>query len=83
MRESQRKAAVYGRALRAHLDDEGIAVRELARRIGDGDPNPVRANLYRYLSGKNMPSETTRARIAKALGVRPEELYVEELEGVV
>lgn len=57
--------------LRAALDDQGISVRSLAKRINPQTPETARSNLMRWLRGSHMPSRTSRRAVAVALGLEP------------
>lgn len=61
----------FGSMLRAHLDEQRVAVRELARRLAgtDGDVEKERRALNRYLSGDHVPQGERAARIEEALGL--------------
>ncbi len=75
---SKTRAAKYGRNLRRVLREQDVSVRELAMRLSDGESEKVRSGLYRYLRGTNMPSQSTRLRIAAALQVDPGEIFTDE-----
>lgn len=63
--------AAFGTILRAHLDEQRVPVRELARRIAatPGDIETERRALNRYLSGKHIPELERAVKIEAALGL--------------
>lgn len=57
----------YAQWLRREMDERGVSLRELARRLGPNDPETWRRSLRRYLKGM-VPLAKTKERIAAALG---------------
>lgn len=55
--------------LRAELDEHGLGVRTLARRMNPSEPEVARRALNRYLYEGAYPSEANRDLIAEALDV--------------
>jgi len=71
----------FGDILRRELDAAGLSVRQLSRRLADGDVRAEhqRRMLQRYISGQTSPSQAARDRIADALGI-PRDRFVEDAE---
>lgn len=63
------KSRALGSALKAALEEDGMALRELARRIGK-DPGVV----SRWLSGERSPKESEAAQILTVLGINGDRL---------
>ena len=62
--------------LRDALDETGVTVSELSRRIADqlvaADPESVRRLIYKHLDGTVTPGEPMRHAYARALGLPPD-----------
>lgn len=56
----------YGQHLRRYLDEHGISVRSLSRRLNPEKPEAARRQLNRIIKGRE-PRAATRERIADAL----------------
>ena len=61
--------APFAAKLRAELDRKGWGIRRLAREIDPANPEPVRRQIHRHLSGAHAPSRVTRLRYCDALGI--------------
>ena len=55
--------------LRAAIDDKGVSVRALSRKLNPRSPETARSNLMRWLRGAHVPSRTSRRAVAVALGL--------------
>lgn len=60
--------------LRAELDERGMGVRTLARKMKPDEPEVPRRMLNRILYEGSYPSEANRELIAEALGTDPTEV---------
>jgi lambda repressor-like predicted transcriptional regulator len=60
--------------LRAELDERGLGVRTLARKMNPGEPEIPRRMLNRILYEGSYPSEANRDLIAAALDTDPTEV---------
>ena len=62
----------FGQRLRLELDDAGLSIRELSKRLNQGQPDHARRNLTRWLAnGGNVPTRSNRQAVAVALGLDP------------
>lgn len=68
------------RWLRGQLDEQGLGIRTLAKKMNPADPEVPRRALNRVLYEGAMPSDANRRLIAVGLGVSPEELPSEDDE---
>lgn len=57
--------------LHAALDDQGISVRELARRLNPENPEAARSGIHKWLANKHEPHRASRRAVAVALGLEP------------
>lgn len=60
--------------LRRAIDEEGLTIAEVARRLDPDDPSRGERNLYRWLSRSStmLPSRASREALARALGREPD-----------
>lgn len=75
-----RRRSGFGEILRRELDEQGVSVRELARRLTVEQPEKLenmRRSLGRYISGEVSPGQSARETIAEALSV-DHEIFAEE-----
>lgn len=70
------KRSVFGEKLRAELDNQGVSIRGLARKMSPEQPEVMRRNLARWIGGYNSPSRIHRVAVADALGV-PREKFTD------
>jgi transcriptional regulator with XRE-family HTH domain len=65
--------SVFGHQLRVQLDAHPTikSVRRLARVMNPEHPEPMRRLLSKWIAGDSAPTEESRARAARALGVDP------------
>lgn len=72
----------FGRRLREELTRRDVSVRELARRMQPGNPEPMRRNVARWLSplpdSAVSPSGASVVAVAEALGCPADELADDE-----
>lgn len=69
--------SAFGDLLRRELEDRGVSLKELSRRLVGTDATPEQVNgrrrlLQKYLAGDVSPSAHARKEIAAALGLSPE-----------
>lgn len=64
--------------LRTQLDERGLGVRTLARKIDPQNPEAPRRAIYHYLRGST-PTEAYLTAIAEAFGVSRDEIPIEEV----
>lgn len=70
---TRKRRSLFGEILRAELDDQGISIRELARRLTPegGSLENTRRSLMRYVQGEVVPGVEMREAIASALSIDP------------
>lgn len=61
--------AQYARTLHQAMQKKGLSQADLARKVDMG-----RDSINTYIKGRTMPSVATQEKLARALGMRPEEL---------
>lgn len=75
--------STFGEILKTELDEQGVTIRELARRMTASDDfteiESKRRMLQRYLRGDVQPNERVRNEIADALAV-PRQRFDEDRE---
>lgn len=78
---ARKKRGSFGRILRSELEEQGVSIRELARRVAEneGHVESVRRLLHQYLSGEVSPRIEMRDRIADALMIEPS-VFAEDAE---
>ena len=69
----QKPRSPFGNLLRDALNETGVSIKELSRRIGqDGHAEAKRRLLQKYISGEVSPGVDARQEIAVALAIDPE-----------
>jgi len=70
---TRKRRSLFGEILRAELDDQGVSIRALARRLASDEEHleNTRRSLMRYIQGEVSPGPEMREAIAVALGIEP------------
>lgn len=74
MSPSPRPHESFKARLREAIDEQGLTIAELARRLDPEMPERAERNLYRWLSptSRILPSRASQQALAEALGLRPD-----------
>lgn len=64
----------FAQRVRGHMEEQGLSVRGLARRMDPSNVERARRNLHRWLDEGIAPNRASRREIASALGVDSESL---------
>lgn len=70
--------ATFNSRLRADLDNSGVSIAELGRRLNQRRPENGRRSVHKFLAGEHRPRRATRIRVARALGLEPTHYEDEE-----
>lgn len=76
----QKPRSPFGNLLREALDETGVSVKELSRRIAP-EPHQAEAKrrlLQKYVTGEVSPGAGARRDLAAALGIDPERFAVDQ-----